>query len=199
MAVIDHRILISHTLGNTNEFALDWGLSKAFPSESQWAIGYFTIHLNGQCFGVEAADATMLAVSYDQNCKRLRERGTHLAPFSSRGANDIAKAVVTACYSEVKYGERFFGLSEGDLKSFVYEKDILWAPDGDEAFDDGSHVLQFDIGNQVRLIGFVNKPTILETLQTIFEITIDAEQFYSTLQKWIDSINRARTDLLSSR
>ncbi len=36
----------------------------------------------------------------------------------------------------------------------VWDSKLMWAPDGDEAFDDGSYVLQIDSGSLVRLIGF---------------------------------------------
>jgi hypothetical protein len=40
------------------------------------------------------------------------------------------------------------------LRDMIYSRHILWAPDGDAAFDDGSYILQFDVDERVRLIAF---------------------------------------------
>ncbi len=98
-------------------------------------------------------DATLLACSFDEVAKRVRDRGTHLAPFSAfpDGAA-IATAAWMAKYSET-YDPSLLAISREELTNTLSNNGIVWAPDGDEAFDDGSQVLQFDIGDQVRIIG----------------------------------------------
>jgi hypothetical protein len=60
----------------------------------------------------------------------------------------------------------------------IHFQRICWAPDGDEAFDDGSYILHFDIGNRVRLVafksqagGYHNDP------MTLRDLWIEAEEF----------------------
>jgi hypothetical protein len=194
----DRKVLKSEVLGNPQEFAVEWGLSEAFSKPGKWAIGYFTIHIRGHCLGVKAADATLLACSYDAIQQRLEERGSHQAPFSSRAAAEIVSAVKVVCYLGARPGDRFLHLSEEEFRSFLFQKHIIWAPDGDQAFDDGSHVLQFDIDDQVRLIAFTNMDTLAETVSTISEVTLDADTYYSILQHWIDTITKARADMLKA-
>lgn len=143
-------------VGDPDVFALESGISVAYPDLAQRGLGFFLIHVGGFCFGVRAPEATMLACSFDEVRRRLRERGRHSAPFAGGAdAGCLASAVRRALYFDVPQAEMFFGRSRSDFADYVYEKDLLWAPDGDEAFDDGSYVLQLDLDDQVRLIGFV--------------------------------------------
>ena len=50
--------------------------------------------------------------------------------------------------------QKYFNLSEAEFTKTLFANSLVWAPDGDEAFDDGSYVLQFDVGDRVRLIAF---------------------------------------------
>src|SRR5438270_14045591 len=48
----------------------------------------------------------------------------------------------------------FFGMRDADFITLLHSANLNWTADGDEGFDDGSCVLQFDIGDEVRLIAF---------------------------------------------
>ena len=72
-------------------------------------------------------------------------------------------------------------MSARALQTTLTSNRILWAPDGDEAFDDGGHVLQFDIGDQVRLIAFVNRPSEDDALR---EVWLNADNFYGLITEW---------------
>jgi hypothetical protein len=64
----------------------------------------------------------------------------------------------------------------------------VWAPDGDEAFDDWSHVLQFDVGGRVRLIGFrSNERGYHHDERTLADVWIDEGLFYRVLKQWRDA------------
>jgi len=93
-------------------------------------------------------EATMLAVSFDEVGRRLTRRGTHVADFSA--------AMEPGKLADI-YRDAFFNVGNvGELKPFEDASSssrIQWAPDGDEAFDDGSYVLQFDVEDFVRLVG----------------------------------------------
>jgi hypothetical protein len=68
--------------------------------------------------------------------------------------------------------------------------DCQWAPDGDEAFDDGSYVLQFDVDDRVRLIAFKHGERG-EGWQcdsaTLRDVWLAADEFYRILQQWHDA------------
>src|SRR5690242_20205886 len=51
-------------------------------------------------------------------------------------------------------GDGYFGMSEAQFTKTLHSNSLVWAPDGDEAFDDSGYVLQFDLGDLVRLIAF---------------------------------------------
>ena len=69
----------------------------------------------------------------------------------------------------------------------ISSKRIIWAPDGDEAFDDGSYVLQFDVGDRVRLIAFKSCPGHFYDRATLSDVSLAADDFYCVLQKWHDA------------
>ena len=57
-------------------------------------------------------------------------------------------------------------------------------PDADAAFDDGSHVLQFDVGPRVRLVGFKRLEGKIGA-ETIRDIWIDEPRYYEVLTDWL--------------
>ena len=59
-------------------------------------------------------------------------------------------------------------------------------PDGDEAFDDGSYVLQFDLGDRVRLIAF-KRPESLVDPASVREVWLSSDTFYNALREWRDT------------
>ena len=74
------------------------------------------------------------------------------------------------------------------FQGIVFSNHLIWAPDGDEAFDDGSFVLHFDVGNQVRLVafkccidGYHHDPTSLSS------IWLPSGEFYGILENWRDA------------
>lgn len=169
-------------LGNTAEFAIESHIEVAYERPSALALGYFVLHLRNCQFGVKAADATLLACSRDEVITRLKHRGQHVAPeLSSVNANSIAQAYLNA---------RFAGL-EGELETAIRTTEnadiLVWAPDGDEAFDDGSNVLQFDVSDQVRIIGFRN---INYEAKDIREVWMNAEAFYTLLADWTAAFDK---------
>jgi hypothetical protein len=86
----------------------------------------------------------MMACSFDEVGARISERGTHQAPFSEAVPIDIANTYTSAVYLDNDGNETYFGMSQAQFTNTLNSKSLVWAPDGDEAFDDGSYVLQFD-------------------------------------------------------
>jgi hypothetical protein len=116
---------------------------------------------------------------------RITGRGTHQAPFSEAAAIDIANAYINAVYLDNDGDETYFGLSEAQFAKALNSNSLVWAPDGDEAFDDGSYVLQFDVGDRVRLVAF-KRPDRLVDPASVREVFLPADTFYSTLRQWRD-------------
>lgn len=76
------------------------------------------------------------------------------------------------------------------LNEELYRHNILMAPDGDAAFDDGGHVLQFDLGEQVRLVAFKNPPDEKAGVHAIVDIRLDTDDFYEILAAWKEEFMR---------
>ncbi|MFK0163649.1 Imm42 family immunity protein [Rhizobium sp. NPDC090279] len=171
-------------IGDSDLFAIESEITTAFPSLSQLALGFFAIHIGGRAFGVRAPDASMLGCSFDEVNNRLRRRGTHfVAVLAAIEASDIMNAYLDAFYRDSSRID-YFGLSSEAFVEALLSNAVIWAPDGDEAFDDGSHILQFDIGGMVRLIAFVNEHTSRSGIGAISEKWLNADTFYQILARW---------------
>jgi hypothetical protein len=72
-----------------------------------------------------------------------------------------------------------------------------WAPDGDEAFDDGSFVLHFDLNTTVRLIAFSSDYEGGKRLSNLVDMQVDLEEFYGTLSRWRASFEEEWSMLLA--
>jgi hypothetical protein len=130
-------------IGDPSVFAVESGITEAFDSLSQRALGFFVIHVGSRRFGVYEPDATMMGCSFDIVQRRIARRGTHIASFANESdGGKIADAFRAAVYAEVQDGE-YLGVPPAEFRDLFYRgsNELMWAPDGDEAFDDGSFVL----------------------------------------------------------
>jgi hypothetical protein len=184
-------------VGDPAIFAIESGIAKAFEKPSQRAIGYFVIYVMGRCYGVKSLDATLLACSVDTVQERLERRGLHLGPFSAEpDPIKIVDAYLAARLQLGRESEIFFGMTATTLGDLFISSGLVWAPDGDEAFDDGSHVLQFDVRDKVRLIAFTNSSNFAEVISTISEVWIDSDDYYDHLAEWLKRFEHKRAILL---
>jgi hypothetical protein len=173
-------------VGDRTGFAIESIITKAYSEVGLRALGLFAVHIRGCRFGVYDPEASLLANSFDAVQRRLASRGRHIARFSTNtGAEEIAKAVSFALYFECK-GDRLLGYDEKELAEMVYSRELLWIPDGDEAFDDGSYVVQFDVEDQVRLIAFNRLGSDPYDPATLTDFWLSADNFYGTLGEWQD-------------
>jgi len=104
---------------------------------------------------------------------------------SSRTQEKIANAFRNAVYAEDQ-DESYFGIPSAKF-SKLFDRDsndLMWAPDGDEAFDDGSYVLQFDVKDRVRLIAFKSSEGFVHDPATLSDVWLPADEFYRVLQQW---------------
>jgi hypothetical protein len=189
--------MTSITVGDPATFAIESGIAKAFEKPSQRAIGYFVIYVMGRCYGVKSLDATLLACSVDAVQERLERRRLHLGPFSAEpDPIKIVDAYLAARLQLGRESEMFFGMTATTLGDLFISSGLVWAPDGDEAFDDGSHVLQLDVRDKVRLIAFINSSNFAEVISTISEVWIDSDDYYDHLAEWLKRFEHERAILL---
>lgn len=167
-------------IGSPDRFAIESTITQAFEQPSQLALGYFILHVAGQAYGVRAEDATLLACSFDEVRDRVVRRGAHSAPgIQTLDATSIADRFIRSYLRGEIDGDETFG--EPQLQ-VLFQSHVKWAPDGDEAFDDGSYVFQFDIDDQTRLVAFRNEE---HGVEDVSEIWLPADEFYSILSRWL--------------
>jgi hypothetical protein len=171
--------------GSASTFALESKITKAYDELGLRALGYFVVYLADHRFGIIAEDATLLACSFDEVSRRIAARGTHTASFATvTSAESIARALRDAMYAENQENAYFFGISQPNFCEQIYSHHLIWAPDGDEAFDDGSYVLHFDLGSEIRLIGFKCTDNHYPESASIRDVRMKADEFYEILSSW---------------
>ena len=182
-------------IGDPSLLAIESKISQAYKRLSFRGLGYFVVHIKGKRYGVFESEATMLGCSFDEVEKRISDRGGHTAVFSREpDAGKIADAFRGALYTEVS-GKSFFGMSAPAFAESINSTNIQWAPDGDEAFDDGSYILQFDIDDKVRLIAFGCRLDGFHDPSTLSDLWIASDQFYWVLESWRDAFIQEWTSL----
>lgn len=182
-------------IGNPASFAIESSILQAYERPGFRALGFFVIHVCGVCYGVRDKDATMLACSFSEVNRRLSARGTHVAKFAADlPSGAIADALRIAVYGAPKS----IAIPEHVYKSFVTNNELVWAPDGDAAFDDRSYVLQFDVDDRVRLIAFRPKEDGLHDPATLSELWVASDAFYNILKSWLHEFHSEWSQLPKS-
>lgn len=172
-------------VGSKSLIAIEADIACAFEERSLIGLGYFQIYLDGVGYGERRHDATFLANSLDEVKRRLEKRGAHVADFSfGVSAEEIAHAYCDGIYGDAPTSRKYFGLPLDNFLNVVYGNEIIWAPDGDAAFDDGSNVLQFDSGELVRVIGF--KRSEAGEVMLVRDVIIEENRFYRILSTWVE-------------
>jgi hypothetical protein len=162
-------------IGDPSEFAVESEINQAYESKGQIGLGFFNIHISGNRYGVHEYDASLLACSYHEVAERLARRGQHV--FSMDETAD--GHTIADRFLKSYYGKH----SNPEFADHIVGRRLLWAPDGDAAFDDGGHVFHIDDGNKVRLIGCIigNDDA---TLQAFAELWLEGDTFYGLLNAW---------------
>lgn len=167
-------------IGDPAVFAIESEITVAYERVSQWALGSFVVHVAGRCYGVKTSDATMLGVAFADVAKRIEGRGHHDVPsVSNAGSSEIAESFRLAVYFEQPESKLFFGMSALEFERLFSSKKIVW--EGDEAFDDGSYILQFDVEDRVRMIAFRSTGTGIFDPDSLREVWLDYKVFYGVL------------------
>jgi hypothetical protein len=115
----------------------------------------------------------------------LSDRGLHRFPFAESDAAALADGYREAIYgTEDEWNGNRWDIDRDSFCHHIQTSRIQWAPDGDEAFDDSSYILQFDIGEQVRIIAFQCTQGLHHDPGTLREMWIPEEEFYGILREW---------------
>lgn len=167
-------------VGNIDRFAIESSVSRFVPAISVLAIGNFTVHVAGKKFGRPAVDATGLGVPLDSMRRRIEQRGLHCAPFANVTRFDLLVRELAAAVYDGATPQVVTGLDAAEVASILDDNNIEWASDGDEAFDDGSHIYQFDMDDSVRVIACKSSD-----FSYIAETTLPSDEFYEILSTWV--------------
>jgi hypothetical protein len=173
-------------VGDPAKLAIESDITRAIRTEKHvLPSGFFVLHVGGLRYGVHKSDATLLGSSVGEIEDRIIRRGQHVVPFASEPAGAIADAFRDAIYAPNQEQKIFFGIPYSQFEDFIHSRSVRWAPDGDEAFDDGSYVSQFDLGANVRVIAFrCVKHGYHHDPATLRDLWMDEEEFYCLLRKW---------------
>lgn len=176
-------------VGTPSVLAIESGVTEAYECLHFLALGFFLIHVGGRSYGRREADSTMLACSFHAVERRIADRGNHTAPFAREpDARKIADAFRSAIFGD-EQEESYFGIPLAEFCHLFYttSQSRMWAPDGDEAFDDGSYVLQFDVDERVRVIAFRGGDCYHHEPGTLRDVWLPTNEFYKTLTSWHDA------------
>jgi len=173
-------------IGNPQKLAIESDITRAIQTEDRLIpSGFFVLHVEGLRYGVHQPDATLLGCSIAEIDRRIERRGQHVVPFAWAPAGEIANAYRDAIYAPDQEKKLFLGIPHPEFEGLIHNSYISWAPDGDEAFDDGSYILQFDVGDKVRVIAFrpVERGYHHDPL-TLRDLWVDEAEFYGVLERW---------------
>jgi hypothetical protein len=174
-------------IGDTTIFAIESSITKAYERLSFRGLGFFVIHVGGRSYGRRFADSTLLACSFDEVETRIAMRGAHDVAFGAEtDAGKIADAFRDAIYAD-RPKQSYFDIPHVRFAEMLHLKRIVWAPDGDEAFDDRSYILQFDIRDSVRLIAFKCGQGFFHDPASLSDISLSSDDFYGLLRNWRDA------------
>jgi hypothetical protein len=167
-------------------FSIESYISSVNEHPSIRGLGYFIINIKNQVYGIKDDEATLLACSYDSMVNRFFDFGKHII---SEEINIMDGLEIAEYFEKILYDERYKsdGRMDNKIKDMIYHNKLVLAPDGDEAFDDGSRIFQFDIKDKVRLIGYKSLKNNIIDRKTLTDLIIDAGFFYETINDWSDS------------
>ena len=170
--------------GHKQLFAIESEVSAFYEEPGLAALGFFAIHLKSNSFGVIAPDATMLAAVRDEVKRRIASRGTHIAPFAvDHSAPAITSAIQSAIYDYSWSGQEVLGLPCSVFVDSVVRSHCEFHRRCDESFDDGSMVLFFDVGQDVRCIA--QKTFQDKKKDVLVDLLVPADEYYGVMGEWL--------------
>ena len=178
-------------VGDPSVFAIESTAIEWYERLSFRALGSFVVHIDGVAYGRPESDATLLACAFDEVSRRHRARGTHDAAFATDSSGIAIAAAFEASLSRPEIdAEPVLGQSTEAFGAFLATRGIRWAPGGDEEWDDRSRILQFDVGDQVRIVAFKGTEPTRFDHPSFRDAWMEAERFYDVLRDWSSTFQR---------
>jgi hypothetical protein len=178
-------------VGNKSAFAIESHIEQAYENIGFRALGFFIIHVGGLPYGLRELDATMLGNAFHEADRILANRGKHTAFFASEpNPGEIVNSILKAIYLPVSVDAHLFGVSSREFTDSVYASRCGWHWACGEAFDDGSSIWRFDIGDRVRIIADRSPKDYYEYRydpETLRDVWIRADEFYEIVKQWRDA------------
>jgi Immunity protein 42 len=185
-------------IGRPQSFEIEYRITAIGDAISRNALGCFILHINGASFGLHEPDATPLGPAYADIKKRIARRGLHTVPFAAHpNAGEIIDTIYEGMYYLEPMHDSFFGIPGEEFSDLVQESRCQWHRYCGSAFDDGSGIRHFDVGDMVRLIA--DKPPPVDWTRckewkhdpaTLVDIWITADDFYSVLAEWVNAYEK---------
>ncbi|MBB4100454.1 hypothetical protein GGR46_004026 [Sphingomonas kyeonggiensis] len=172
-------------VGNPEMLAIESCVDEFVAQKSQMGIGYFLIHVGGRQYGVKKPRACVMGNSYNEIVSRISQDGKHILNSSSKiDSKELSIYILNSIYNRGFEGGVIPSQWSKEIDDNLYANALIWAPDGDSAFDDGSHVVQVDDGQFARITAFINAETQDEFENSISDVILRRETFYETLGAW---------------
>lgn len=185
-------------IGTPSRFAVEFHILKAYAELHSRASGCFFYHVNGVRYGVDEPDASWLANTFDEVERRILRRGFFVGEiFEDWSADQVVLAIEKSLYEDIPEDTLFNGVALSKVSQLIYRNRLLLAPDGDEVFDDGSHLIQLESGTSVRIVAGKlltreGKPVIRD----VSEVVLSDVDFYGILEGFLLEFERVRKRLL---
>jgi hypothetical protein len=172
-------------IGNRDIFAIESSIFEAYDSPGQMALGFFVLYVGGRRYGYRDPDSTLIGTSFNGIRKRIANRGNHKSPLpSDADAAEIAIALSHANSLGDMDENQLYGIPWLQFFKALNSSGCILAPDNEQGFDDGSHVLQFDDRSTVRLIAFQITASYRVEIGSLRDIRLPQEDFYGILEEW---------------
>ena len=178
-------------VGDRSRFAVEIELHPDSPKSISTGFGLYRFWIADQPYGRSAPDASCLAASCDALRERLGQRGHHDATGMPTG-NPLG-ILERAYWLIYRVTDVHIASRQASAQEVAQARRLMMAPDGDEAFDDGSFVVQWDdrgvVGLAAGLVGEGDGPMIVDPVRSIrlgtvdfYDVVAGAVNFFDTLE-----------------
>lgn len=184
--------------GDKKVFGIEFEVKELYHNKSFIGDGFFVVYIDGFMYGIREDDASSFGAilwTLKESCSSF----IHMKnPFNNFEDFEICDKFYDANYrSENRYPEK----TKMDydctylVKPGCDERDgnlanrflIYWAQ-MEEAFDDGSFILQINEEKYIRILGF--KASANYDVENVHSAKVPIEDFFSTLQSVITELER---------
>lgn len=180
--------------GNKEKFAIEFEVKEIYHDKRFIGDGFFVVYIDGFMYGRKEDDATSFG-AIRGTLRESHDSFFHLKnPFFHYKDFETCDKYYDCSYRLVN---RY---TEDNLKDFrdVYkigyehngERFIVSWAQMEEAFDDGSFVLQLNEGDSVRLLGFKTSDDETYNIENVHGAIIQKEKFSSIIQEVIQELER---------